>query len=77
MLDWHSCQICYSLEIKILLLLLLLSISAVNHCWNKQFSLANSMIFFSLSFCSNATVNTVYNYCVFETFQTPFSLGQI
>ena len=22
MLDWHSCQICYSLEIKILLLLL-------------------------------------------------------
>ena len=24
MLDWHSCQICYSLEIKILLLLLLL-----------------------------------------------------
>ena len=25
MLDWHSCQICYPLEIKILLLLLLLS----------------------------------------------------
>ena len=24
MLDWHSCQICYPLEIKILLLLLLL-----------------------------------------------------
>ena len=23
MLDWHSCQICYPLEIKILLLLLL------------------------------------------------------
>ena len=25
MLDWHSCQICYPLEIKILLLLLLLA----------------------------------------------------
>ena len=25
MLDWHSCQICYPLEIKILLLLLLLT----------------------------------------------------
>ena len=25
MLDWHSCQICYPLEIKLLLLLLLLS----------------------------------------------------
>ena len=25
MLDWHSCQICYPLEIKILLLLLLRS----------------------------------------------------
>ena len=24
MLDWHSCQICYPLEIKLLLLLLLL-----------------------------------------------------
>ena len=24
MLDWHSCRICYPLEIKILLLLLLL-----------------------------------------------------
>ena len=24
MLDWHLCQICYSLEIKLLLLLLLL-----------------------------------------------------
>ena len=24
MLDWHSCQICYPLEIKIVLLLLLL-----------------------------------------------------
>ena len=24
MLDWHSCQICYTLEIKLLLLLLLL-----------------------------------------------------
>ena len=26
MLDWHSCQICYPLEIKILLLLLLVFI---------------------------------------------------
>ena len=27
MLDWHSCQICFPLEIKILLLLLLLQFS--------------------------------------------------
>ena len=27
MLDWHSCQICYPLEIKILLLLLLFRIA--------------------------------------------------
>ena len=29
MLDWHSCQICYPLEIKILLLLLLLLSPAI------------------------------------------------
>ena len=29
MLDWHSCQICYPLEIKILLLLLLLQMISV------------------------------------------------
>ena len=28
MLDWHSCQLCYPLEIKLLLLLLLLLQSA-------------------------------------------------
>ena len=29
MLDWHSCQICYPLEVKILLLLYTVSLSAM------------------------------------------------
>ena len=35
MLDWHSCQICYPLEIKILLLLLLLPSLTVHLHFNK------------------------------------------
>ena len=31
MLDWHTCQICYPLEIKLLLLLLLLLSLASSH----------------------------------------------
>ena len=32
MLDWHSCQICNPLEIKLLLLLLLLQFLTPNNC---------------------------------------------
>ena len=35
MLDWHSCQICYPLEIKILLLLLLLLFAYVQK-WDAR-----------------------------------------
>ena len=31
MLDWHSCQICHPLEIKLLLLLLLLNILTLSN----------------------------------------------
>ena len=34
MLDWHSCQICYHLEIKILFLLLLLLL--LHHSVSEQ-----------------------------------------
>ena len=36
MLDWHSCQICYTLEIKILLLLLLWRKYRSPHTWEEQ-----------------------------------------
>ena len=36
MLDWHSCQICYSLEIKLLLLLLSLWDRVRVHIWCKR-----------------------------------------
>ena len=38
MLDWHSCQICYPFEIKILLLLLLMETDFVVYfcvCYSK------------------------------------------
>ena len=54
------------------------SISSVNLCWNMNFSLTHSVNYFFLSrVAQNATVNTVFNNCVFETFQTLLSLGQI
>ena len=36
MLDWHSCQICYPLEIKLLLLLLLLKTHVSDGAWSFE-----------------------------------------
>ena len=49
MLDWHSCQICYPLEIKTLLLLLLLEIlgeevySNQDYCINRIIGIGGRM----------------------------------
>ena len=45
MLDWHSCQICYPLEIKILLLSLLLLLLSSQNFISRRFDGATAIFF--------------------------------
>ena len=44
MLDWHSCQICYLLEIKVILLLLVILLKWNGHGFKKSMSM-NAHVF--------------------------------
>ena len=67
MLDWHSCQICYPLEIKILLLLLLKiphSVQAlfnvfidIEYAMNKNRLVANIYIDNKICYDQEQTIN--------------------
>ena len=49
MLDWHSCQLCYSLEIKILSLLLMVHVYEKLHEINVAYSII-TLAEFNISF---------------------------